>query len=53
MDKDNEYISYKKLLVFGAEGSGKTTFSKYLETDGTPSEITHTENGNLLFFNIF
>lgn len=53
MDKDNEYVSYKKLLVFGAEGSGKTSFSKYLETDGFSSEITHTENGKLIFFNIF
>lgn len=53
MEKDNEYVSYKKLLVFGAEGSGKTTFSKYLEINGFSSEITHTENGNLIFFNIF
>ena len=53
MEKDNEYVSYKKLLVFVAEGSGKTTFSKYLEINGFSSEITHTENGNLIFFNIF
>ena len=39
-----EYISYKKVIIFGAEGSGKSTLSKYLDTEKF-SEETHTENG--------
>ena len=44
-----EYISYKKVIIFGAEGSGKSTLSKSLET-GKFSEQNHTESSK---YNIF
>ena len=44
-DNQIEYITYKKVIIFGAEGSGKSTLSKSLET-GKFSEQTHTENSN-------
>jgi adenylate kinase family enzyme len=43
-EEEIEYISYKKVIIFGAEGSGKSTLSKYLDTEKF-SEETHTENG--------
>ena len=52
MDSAPEFVSYKKVLIFGSEGSGKTTLSKYLEK-GTFSNETHTENGKLKYYIIF
>lgn len=52
MDNAPEFVSYKKLLIFGTEGSGKTTLSKSLEK-GTFSNETHTENGKLKYYIIF
>ena len=40
-----EFVSYKKVLVFGAIGTGKSTLTKYIEK-GIFTEETHTENGN-------
>lgn len=31
MDKPQEYIAYKKLVIFGAKKSGKTSLTKSLE----------------------
>lgn len=31
MEKSPEYISYKKVLIFGAGGVGKTTLTKSIE----------------------
>jgi GTPase SAR1 family protein len=31
MDSDMEFISYKKLVIFGAKGSGKTSFIKSIQ----------------------
>ena len=31
MDKAQEYISYKKLIVFGAKNTGKSSLTKSLE----------------------
>ena len=42
-DEENEYISYKKVIIFGVEGSGKSTLTKSLET-GKFSEQTHTQD---------
>ena len=44
MDNAPEFVSYKKLLIFGTEGVGKTTLTKYIEKDSFTSE-SHTENG--------
>ena len=48
MENPIEYVSYKKLLIFGSEGSGKTSLSKRLEKDSFTQE-SHSENGNILF----
>ena len=51
MDKEqdeNEFTSFKKVIIFGAEGSGKSTLSNYLET-GKFSEQTHTQDGKYIF----
>ena len=42
MEEAPEFVSYKKVLVFGAEGTGKTTLTKFIEK-GTFSEVTHSE----------
>jgi adenylate kinase family enzyme len=42
MEEAPEFVSYKKVLVFGAEGTGKTTLTKFIEK-GTFSEETHSE----------
>ena len=42
MEDTQEFVSYKKVLVFGAEGTGKTTLAKYIEK-GSFSEETHSE----------
>ena len=39
-----EFASYKKLLIFGSEGSGKTSLSKRIERGSFTNE-THTDNG--------
>ena len=42
MEDTPEFVSYKKVLVLGAEGTGKTTLAKYIEK-GSFSEETHSE----------
>jgi GTPase SAR1 family protein len=39
-----EFASYKKLIVFGSEGTGKTSLSKRIERGSFTNE-THTDNG--------
>ena len=43
----DEFISYKKVIIFGIEGSGKSTLTNSLQT-GKFSEQTHTENSILI-----
>ena len=43
MENSPEFVSYKKVLIFGAAGSGKTTLTRYIEK-GSFSNETHTEN---------
>lgn len=33
MEKMEEFISFKKLLLFGSHGAGKTSLSRVLEKD--------------------
>lgn len=52
-DNEVEFISYKKVIIFGAKDSGKSTLSKTLET-GKFSEQSPTENSKYIsFFIIF
>ena len=44
MDNTSEFVSYKKLIIFGSEGSGKTTLTTLIEK-GVFSEQSHTDNG--------
>ncbi len=44
MDKNSEFVSYKKLVIFGSEGSGKSTLTASIEK-GVFSEQSHTDNG--------
>ena len=50
MEFDNEknkpeYFSYKKVLLFGAESTGKSSFSNRLKTGLFKDDIKHTEEG--------
>ena len=49
MENTPEFVSYKKVLVFGSEGSGKTSLTKTFEK-GSFTQETHTENGKLSNF---
>ena len=44
MESSPEFVSYKKVLVFGANGTGKSTLTKYIEKGSFSNEL-HTENG--------
>ena len=49
MENTPEFVSYKKVIIFGVEGSGKTSLTKTFEK-GSFTQETHTENGKLLNF---
>ena len=52
METSSDYVSYKKVLVFGSEGTGKTSFTKRLEQDLFEDE-SHTQDGKIkLIINI-
>lgn len=53
MENSPEFISYKKLLVFGAEGVGKTTLTKSIEKGTFSEDITHSENRKFIYFIIY
>ncbi len=48
MEGSTEFVSYKKVLVFGAAGTGKSTLTKSIEK-GVFTEESHTENGKLIY----
>ena len=52
MESQVKFVSYKKLLIFGSEGSGKTSLTKRLEKGSFQEEST-SENCNIVFNYIF
>lgn len=52
-EKTTEYVSYKKLLIFGTKNSGKTTLAKTFNDINSLQD--DEEDGKLLikFYNIF
>ena len=48
MDNAPEFVAYKKRIIFGTEGSGKTSLAKTFEK-GTFTNESHSDNGK---FNI-
>ena len=44
MDNSSEFVSYKKLIIFGAEGSGKTSLTISFGTGSFKNE-SHSDNG--------
>lgn len=49
MDNQAEFVSYKKVLVFGTLGVGKTSLTKSIEK-GIFTNESHTENGNPIIY---
>jgi GTPase SAR1 family protein len=50
MDASEEFTSYKKVIIFGNEGSGKTSLTKRIERGSFTNE-SHTENCKLKIYN--
>ena len=48
MELSTEFVSYNKVLIFGAIGAGKSTLTKFIEK-GIYIEEVHTENGILIY----
>ena len=46
MEKIEEFISYKKLLLFGSHGSGKTSLTKSIEK-GVSEENSQSLEGKI------
>ena len=45
-NKEKEiFVSYKKVLLFGAESTGKSSFSNRLKTGEFKDNIEHTKEG--------
>ena len=48
-EEEIEYVSYKKVIIFGSQGSGKSSLTSRLEK-GSFSTENPTEDGNIFFF---
>ena len=46
VEDEIEYASFKKVLIFGSEGSGKSSLVKRIDK-GHFSEESHSDNGNI------
>lgn len=52
METSLDFVSFKKVLVFGSEGTGKTSLTKKIEQDLFANE-SHTKDGKIkLIINI-
>ena len=49
MENKAEFVSYKKVIIFGCQGSGKSSLTSRLEK-GSFSTENPTEDGNIFFF---
>ena len=47
MEGSPEFASFKKVVIFGSEGSGKTSLSKRIERGSFTNE-SHTEAGKII-----
>ena len=45
MEHEPIFVSYKKVVIFGSEGSGKTNLVKRIERGSFANE-SHTDDGN-------
>ena len=52
-DDGNEFVSFKKVIIFGAKGTGKTTLSEMIETGKFSNESPTEESKNLIYNEIF
>ena len=52
MENSPEFVSYKKVVVFGAVGAGKTTLTKSIEK-GVFQEESHSDNRKFIYLNIY
>ena len=53
MENSPVFISYKKVLVFGTEGSGKTSLTKTLEKGKFCEETSPDTGKNILYFILY
>ena len=49
MSSDLEFISYKKLVIFGAKGSGKTSFIKSIQHKEFEEDSISEDGKNNIF----
>lgn len=52
MEKIEEFLSFKKLLLFGSHNSGKTSLTKSIEKGNFSEDITHSESRKFMNYNI-
>ena len=45
MENGIEFVSYKKVIIFGISGSGKSTLTSSIQKGTFDTQITTTENG--------
>ena len=53
MEKINDFISFKKLIIFGSKGSGKSTLTNKLQSEiFRTEEFSDISNFNIFYFSI-
>ena len=53
MEKPPQFVSYKKMIIFGDQGTGKTSLIKRIQMGSFLNDISHTEDCNMKFYLIF